>query len=157
MKIDQLALVQIAILGGVLAAGSVRASQVSTPPIASHWSNTFLACALQNASDRSGTARVQIVRIPAGDVLRDTGDQTVAPGGGLAAGAVAIAGGGPPSCTNGDCPCPNDQPGDNCPQFVGAAYCRFIMKEGKSQYRAVGCVSSPASDPVSSPSCVEAR
>jgi hypothetical protein len=64
-----------------------------------------------------------------------------------------------PDCGNGDCPCPNPLPGstETCARFDGAAYCRFEVTGAKTQYRAVGCVSSPALNPTSSPTCVEAR
>jgi hypothetical protein len=144
-------------LVALVASTSARAAQLSTPPIASQSANTFLACSLQNASDQAGTARVQVVRVPSGSVLIDTGDQAVAPGAGLTLGAISMPGDGPPDCTNGDCPCPNATLGENCPYFTGAAYCRFTVQGSKSKFRAAGCVSSPAEAPVSSPSCVDAR
>lgn len=157
MRTRQLALVSVVLAGALLVAARARGAEISTPPIAAHLANTFLNCAIQNAGSKSGTARLQIILVPSGEVLTDSGDRTVAPGAGLTAGAVGMAGGVPPTCTNGDCPCPNGQPGEHCRQFVGTAYCRFITKESKTQYRAVGCVSSPATDPVSSPTCLEAR
>jgi len=147
----------VALLAAAVAPVAARAAQLSTPPIASQSANTFLSCSIQNASDRGGTARVQVVRVPGGNVLIDSGDQAVAAGAGLTAGAVSMPGGGPPACTNGDCPCPNATLGEHCPLFTGSAYCRFTVQGSKSQYRAAGCVSSPADAPVSSPACMEAR
>lgn len=150
-------LASVAVLGGGLALAA-QAAEMSTPPIASRSANTFLTCALHNAGTKGGTARVQIVQVPDGAIVADTGDQTVAPGAGLTAGAIAsVVGPTPPDCTNGDCPCPNTGGTESCGHFIGTAYCRFTMKEGKGQYRAAGCVSSPAQAPVSSPTCLEAR
>jgi hypothetical protein len=147
----------IALCGGGLPLAA-SAAELSTPPIASRSTNAFLHCAIQNAGAKAGTARVQILGVPDGTVVFDTGDQTVAPGGGLTAGAIAsVIGPAPPDCTNGDCPCPHSGGLESCGHFNQAAYCRFLTKEAKAQYRAVGCVSAPAFAPVSSPTCVEAR
>lgn len=156
MKADKSTLLSIAFLAALLGAANVRAAELSTAPIAGRVADALLNCAIQNAGGKSGTARLQIVQVPSGAVLSDTGDQTLAPGAGLTAAAISRSETHPPGCTNGDCPCPNAL-SETCPSFGGAAYCRFITKESKSQYRAVGCVSSPATDPTSSPSCIEAR
>jgi hypothetical protein len=139
-----------ALLGAALAA-QAGAAELSTPPIASKFANTFLTCAIQNASAKSTTARVQIVEIPSGSIVTDSGDQVVASLAGLSAAAVSAIG-----CSNGDCPCPNSS-GVSCAPFSGTAYCRFVVKGSKTKYRAAGCVSSISANPQSSPTCVDAR
>jgi hypothetical protein len=146
-------LLATALIAGV--ATRVGAADLWTPPIASRIQNVFLSCAIQNVGTAPGTARVQITEIPVGHAVWDTGLQTVAPGAGLTAGAIALVGAGPPDCTNGDCPCPNG-PGQSCGHFTGTAACHFTVEKRKL-FRAVGCISTPAQDPVTSPTCVEAR
>jgi len=148
------------LVAAALVAGSttsVGALELSTAPIAARMANTLLTCTLQNAGASSGTARVQIVQVPDGAVVSDSGAQSVSPGAGLVAGAIAfVVGGAPPDCTNGDCPCPNSGGAETCGHFAGAAYCRFVVDK-KKDYRAAGCVSAPATAPASSPSCSEPR
>lgn len=141
----------IGLVSLVAMAATARGAELSTPPIAARLANVFVTCAIQNTSASSTTARVQIVSVPGGTVVSDSGDQALPALGGLSAAAISGL-----DCTNGDCRCPND-PSQHCPSFSGTAYCRFVVSGSKGKYRAAGCISTPASGPQSSPTCIEAR
>jgi hypothetical protein len=76
MRFHHLILAPAALVAVALVTSESRAAELSTPPIAAQAANTFLTCAIQNAGGKNNSVRLQIVKIPDGALLDDTGEVT---------------------------------------------------------------------------------